>query len=198
MNSIKFKKSWQVAIAATLIAIVLILSLSFLGSLRDYSRPVSAAYYQNATTFRAGTTGVPFWIWVVLPRLFPEKLPAIGGYTALGLTWEPGEQLPQGLTQEKRGLSRVILETSDVPFDLDAYSKFLMDCAQDPRFNPNFLLPEITYNVNLSWREKLLYRFAAIPTTKSSLVAEQQQIFKQVNIRLIRRVFLAMLLSDEQ
>ena len=173
MNSTKSKKSWKLAIAATLTAIVLILSLSFLGSLRSYSRPVSAVYYQNAVTFKAGTTGVPFWIWVVLPRLFPEKLPAIGGYTALGLTWEQGEQLPQGLTQEKRGLARVILEAPDVPFDVDAYSEFLADCAKDPRFNPNFLLPEITYNVNLSWREKLLYRFAAIPTTKSSLIKEQ-------------------------
>ncbi len=174
MNSTKSKQSWKVAIAATLTAIVLILSLSFLGSLRSYSRPVSAAYYQNASTFKAGTTGVPFWIWVVLPRLFPEKLPAIGGYTALGLTWEQGEQLPQGLTQEQRGLARVILDSPDVPFDLEAYSQFLEDCAKDPRFNPNFLLPEITYNVNLSWREKLLYRFAAIPATKASLVSEQQ------------------------
>ena len=177
MNITRLLRSWKVAIAATITAILLILSLSFLGSLRSYSRPVSAVYYQNAntesTTFKAGTTGVPFWIWVVLPRLFPEKLPAIGGYTALGLTWEQGEQLPQGLTQEKRGLSRVILDAPDVPFDLDAYSDFLTDCAKDPRFNPNFLLPEITYNVNLSWREKLLYRFAAIPTTKSSLIKEQ-------------------------
>ena len=25
---------------------------------------------------------VPFWVWVVLPRLFPEKLPGAGGYTS--------------------------------------------------------------------------------------------------------------------
>ena len=29
--------------------------------------------------------GVPYWIWLVLPRVFPEYLPGPGGYASLGL-----------------------------------------------------------------------------------------------------------------
>ena len=28
--------------------------------------------------------GVPYWIWVVLPRIFPEYMPRPGGYAAVG------------------------------------------------------------------------------------------------------------------
>jgi hypothetical protein len=31
------------------------------------------------------TDGIPYWIWLVLPRMFPEKLPGLGGYASLGL-----------------------------------------------------------------------------------------------------------------
>ena len=31
------------------------------------------------------TDGIPYWIWLVLPRIFPEYLPAPGGYASLGV-----------------------------------------------------------------------------------------------------------------
>ena len=38
--------------------------------------------------------GLPYWILMVLPRIFPEYLPGPGGYASLGLPWEEGKELP--------------------------------------------------------------------------------------------------------
>src|SRR5262245_49791227 len=43
--------------------------------------------------------GIPYWIWQVLPRVFADKLPRPGGYTAFGFTWEPGKELPVGFSK---------------------------------------------------------------------------------------------------
>src|ERR1044072_16134 len=49
--------------------------------------------------------GIPYWIWVVLPRIFADKLPGPGGYVALGATWEMGKELPIGFTKETIGIA---------------------------------------------------------------------------------------------
>ncbi|MBL8223628.1 MAG: hypothetical protein JNL62_30630, partial [Bryobacterales bacterium] len=40
--------------------------------------------------------GIPYWIWAVLPDLFPEHLPNRPGkgYERFGLVFEPGKQRP--------------------------------------------------------------------------------------------------------
>lgn len=39
-----------------------------------------------------GATGVPYAIWLVLPKIFPEYLPGPGGYASLGFRWKPGRR----------------------------------------------------------------------------------------------------------
>ena len=51
--------------------------------------------------------GIPYWIFYVLPRMFPEKLPGPGGYAALGVPWEQGQELPVGFTKKTIGFPRV-------------------------------------------------------------------------------------------
>src|ERR1051325_192134 len=51
--------------------------------------------------------GIPYWIFYVLPRLFPEKLPGPGGYASLGVPWEQGQELPVGFTKKTIGFPRV-------------------------------------------------------------------------------------------
>src|SRR5687768_12603656 len=55
--------------------------------------------------FKYGSVGIeseeclPYWIWQVLPRMFPEKLPGPGGYASLGMIWEPDRELPIGFAK---------------------------------------------------------------------------------------------------
>jgi hypothetical protein len=44
--------------------------------------------------------GLPYWIWQVLPRMFADKLPGPGGYASLGVSWEPGRELPIGFSKK--------------------------------------------------------------------------------------------------
>ena len=49
------------------------------------------------------TVGVPYWVWLVLPEVFADKLPNRPGtgYERLGFTYEtPASDLPIGTTQE--------------------------------------------------------------------------------------------------
>jgi len=52
-------------------------------------------------------SGIPYWIFYVLPRMFPEKLPGPGGYASLGVAWEQGQELPVGFTKKVIGFPRV-------------------------------------------------------------------------------------------
>ncbi len=51
--------------------------------------------------------GIPYWIWHVLPRMFSDKLPGPGGYAALGVNWEQGQEMPIGFTKKVIGFPRV-------------------------------------------------------------------------------------------
>src|SRR5262249_18592909 len=51
--------------------------------------------------------GLPYWVWVVLPRVFPEHLPGPGGYTSLGVVWEEGKETPVGFSKRTIGFPRV-------------------------------------------------------------------------------------------
>src|SRR5258707_14498869 len=52
--------------------------------------------------------GIPYWIFFVLPRMFPEKLAGPGGYAALVVTWEQVQELPISFTNKVIGFPRVV------------------------------------------------------------------------------------------
>jgi Cytochrome c len=148
--------------------------------------------------------GIPYWIWLVLPRIFSDKLPGAGGYTSLGFTWEEGKETPVGISKKTIGFPRIgitcaachnstVRETPKgkpaiyVPgtgnkFDLQAYIRFLGETASDSRFNADNILDEIGYNYQLSWLERLLYRYILIPQTKQGLL-EQKANFAWMDSR---------------
>src|SRR5688572_28168466 len=51
--------------------------------------------------------GIPYWLIVVLPRIFSEYLPGPGGYASVGLPWEEGRELPIGFSKKTIGFERV-------------------------------------------------------------------------------------------
>jgi hypothetical protein len=64
-------------------------------------------HFKYASIGTENQDGIPYWIWLVLPRVFPDKLPGPGGYTSLGLTWEQGKEMPVGFTKKTVGFQRV-------------------------------------------------------------------------------------------
>src|ERR1019366_8998288 len=54
------------------------------------------------------TAGVPYWVWLAMPRIFPEHMPGLGGYASLGMSWEEGKEMPIGFAKQRVGYIRVI------------------------------------------------------------------------------------------
>lgn len=136
--------------------------------------------------------GIPYWIWLVLPRIFPEHLPRAGGYAALGMVSREGSEMPAGFSRVTIGYPRVGVncalchtarwrERPTAPptivpagpahqTDTQAYRRFLIACASDPRFTAATILGEIAKNYRLSLLDRGLYRFFIIPSTRKRLL----------------------------
>jgi hypothetical protein len=140
--------------------------------------------------------GIPYWIWQVLPRMFPDKLP--GGYASLGFIWEPGRELPIGFAKKNvLGSARIAVNcafchtatyrtTPDaarvvVPggattlLKAQSFSRFLEAAAADPRFNGGDMLEEIGKIGTLSFTESVSYRLLLIPATKRALQRHRKE-----------------------
>jgi len=53
--------------------------------------------------------GIPYWIWLVLPRVFPDHLPGPGGYASTGMLAKDGHEMPIGLSKVTIGFPRVAI-----------------------------------------------------------------------------------------
>ena len=141
--------------------------------------------------------GIPYWIFYVLPRLFPEKLPGPGGYSSLGIPWQEGYELPVGFTKMTIGFPRVgnncavchtmtyrIKEDAKPVFiplgpghtsNVEGFFRFLIDCAKDPRFNADNIMFQIAQVTKLDLIDTVLYRYFIIPITKKRLLEREHQ-----------------------
>src|SRR4051812_40042444 len=185
----------------TPVIVVLLIAAAAIGLWYKLSREVDQPAWITATArdqFLYGSTGaertagMPYWIWLVLPRIFPEYLPYPGGYVAVGMTWEEGREMPAGFSKKTVGYVRVAANCAlchaqsyrssrdatpqvvqAVPgrtVDLQPLLTFLKRCAEDPRFNADELLAEIDMATQLSFVDRLLYRFVLIPRTRQALI----------------------------
>jgi mono/diheme cytochrome c family protein len=141
--------------------------------------------------------GIPYWIFYVLPRMFPEKIPGPNGFASFGVSWEEGQELPIGFTKKTIGFARVAnncaachtanyrMSENETPIfvtagaghtlNLEGVFRFLVDCAKDPRFNADNVMHEIDLVTDLSWIDRAIYRFVLIPITRKRLLEREQQ-----------------------
>src|SRR5207247_3202759 len=103
------------------LVVVLHLAIGFSYLAWRFSRDDPVTYTDSEEHFKYGSTGgeresgIPYWIWKVLPKMFPEYLPGkmyIPGteYVSLGFLYEPGKDLPIGVSRRNtQGLDRVFL-----------------------------------------------------------------------------------------
>lgn len=136
-------------------------------------------------------SGFPYWMIVVLPRIFGEYIPAPGGYAAFGLPWEEGRELPVGFSKKTVGFDRVgfncavchatqyrtrVNETPTIvagggshTTDVQGLLEFLSRCAEDERFNADNILYEIDLATRLSFTERAIYKYLLIPVVRDLL-----------------------------
>lgn len=188
----KSKRTWiWLIVLLVLIGFVVLWSRLWRERPLVYASALDNFKYGSIGTERGGLV-VPFWIWLVLPRMFPEYLPAPGGYASLGFAWEPAHELPIGLTkkvigQPMVGVNCALCHTASVrerpglrptlfvggpahQLDAQGYLRFLVACASDPRFTSTNILNAIAPNYDLGFVDRQLYRYILIPQTRERLL----------------------------
>ena len=147
--------------------------------------------FRYGVVANAGAPEIPYWVWLVLPRIVPDLLPGPGGYPTLGVAWDLGQELPIGFSKRTAGYARVgtncalchtavekggeledpkfVLVKRPAGSTLNAYATFVAAAAKDQRFNADAIMDQINYAYNLGWTDKLLYRYWIIPATKRAL-----------------------------
>ncbi|HEY1583775.1 MAG TPA: hypothetical protein VGF73_11825 [Chthoniobacterales bacterium] len=190
------------------ILLLLFLGLLIIGAyafIARLTRDQPVAYASPEEHFKYGSlggereSGIPYWIWKVLPKLFPEYLP--GGkyvpgheYASLGFLYESGRDLPIGVSQrDTQGISRVFLNCAachagsvraspqspraiytGMPsntVDLEGFQRFIFACASDPRFNADRLMCEMqALGAKYDLLNQTIMRYYAIPLMRERLL----------------------------
>ncbi|MET0342835.1 MAG: cytochrome c, partial [Polyangiales bacterium] len=169
-----------------------------------YGLAVPVDYDDEGEHFKYGSigadldSGLPYWIWRVMPTMCAAQLAARGdrssaGYEAFGFVREPGHDRPIGFSKrrfsgiELVGLNCAVCHVGTVrraegegrevvlgmpahQLDLLAYFEFLFDCAADPGFTVDRVLAHIDAVTELGPVERLIYA-RAVPQVREALLA---------------------------
>jgi hypothetical protein len=135
----------------------------------------------------------PYLIFKTLPDVCPDKLP--GGYASLGLVFEPGHDLPIGISRRRRlgmeqaGLNCAVCHTGTVrasptseheivlgmpahQFDIERFFQFVQSCTLDDRLTAdNVIAKAKEMGEQVGIVQQLLLRTVLIQRTKLQTVA---------------------------
>ena len=192
---------WQVLFWLLAAMVVLGLGAWFL-----LLRPVSQAptndparLFNHGSIGNEAAQGLPYWIWRVLPKVFPDLLPGDqDGYGAIGLFWPHGDPVPVGLSVKTLGAiprvapncsfchqgsyrlapedaARLVTAGAGTRVDPQSYIRFVTRAGGDPRFTADRLMAEIEAIYDMPLWERLTYRYVLIPATRNALMQQAAQ-----------------------
>jgi hypothetical protein len=207
------RKHWRAIVTEAIVLIVLIVAIRITVWYQLHHVKAQPAWvtaepqdrYFYGSVDADETPGIPYWVWLAMPRVFPEHMPGPGGYAALGMAWEEGKEMPVGFAKQQVGYIRVsgncalchvttvFTQTGQAPqivpalsgktTDLKPLLNFLQQCAADPRFNADELFSEIDSDTSLSLWDKALYRYLLIPRIKQAFLQNPAQVLFSPAIR---------------
>ncbi|MEO6001573.1 MAG: cytochrome c [Opitutus sp.] len=184
-------------------ALVLVLFGVYFAVRLNRDRPVTFSNLEDH--FKYGSTGgerdagIPYWLWKVLPEMFPEFLPEPGrGYASLGFVFDANRptdrDLPVGVSKRNvQGIDRVFVNCavchvgtvrdteSSAPrlitgmpanhLDLQAFERFLFNCATSEKFTASRISAEMKrIGADDDLINRLILRYIAIDLGRSRLL----------------------------
>ena len=197
------KRSWKRRLAKIAVVLVILAIpagfFTWYKFFRDVPQPAWVTA-DPATNFLYGSigseseAGIPYWLVVVLPRIFDDLLPGPGGYASLGLPWEEGRELPAGFSKKTVGFDRVgfncalchatqyrthpqdavniVAGGGSHTADIQGLLNFFSDAANDSRFNAETILTQIDLAYPLGFVDRMLYKYLFIPLTRKQLAQQ--------------------------
>ena len=140
----------------------------------------------------------PYWVFRALPAICPDRIR--GGYESFGFTFEPGHELPIGVSRRRRigldhvGLNcagchsstvrdtptaqpRVVLGMPAHKLDLQGFVQFIIDCSLDSRLTPAAVRAQFpATGERPSVFERLLLRAGLIDRLKLQTLDQRNRI----------------------
>ena len=156
-------------------------------------------HFKYGSTGGERDAGLPYWLWKVLPEMFPEFLPVPGGgYASLGFVFDPtrptDRDLPVGVSKRNvQGIDRVFLNCAvchvgtvrdsatgparlitGMPannLDLQGFERFLFACATSEKFTADRVTTEMKrIGATDDLINRLILRYIAIDLGRSRLL----------------------------
>ena len=174
-------------------------------------RNSTAVYPNDIEHFEHGSigadegSGIPYWVWQALPRLFPEAFDGHLDYRAFGFLYQTDDQgrqkdLPIGISKrDYQGVDLVwfncavchvgTYRTSEggarvmVPgmpsnnLDLYRFIRFVLDAGADERLSPDRLIPAMQQaGAPLGLIERQVWRYYVIPRVREGLIQRRSRL----------------------
>jgi len=196
--------------AAVLVALGLITGgvswYYFIRAVPDLQYGDDADHYKYASVGLSGAARVPYYLFDVLPDMFPELMPdPKKGYASFGLLYEKGHATPVGFAYREIGYPAVepncaMCHTGSVrlaansepmivpgapahELDLEGFQWFLYNCASSPKFSVANVMAAIEKKHHLGALDDFMYRNVIIPATQSSMLDQRQNYLWQLHDR---------------
>jgi hypothetical protein len=197
-------------LAGLLALIVVLIVFAWFVLLHPVAQPKTNDPLQNFDHGSIGNEsqqGLPYWIWRVLPTLFPEYLPGSqDGYGAIGVYWVPGEELPVGFSKKTVGViprvapncafchqgsyrlhaddpATFVAAGAGTRVNVQGFIRFLSEIGRhSDRFTADQVMAAITAIYDMPLPERLLYRYLLIPAVRSAFEAQAAR-FAWMNTR---------------
>jgi len=191
-----------VGLAAVILAVGAYVELSGSSTPRYSSDP---AHFMYGSIGSEPNSGLPYWMWKALPRLFPAEFQGRDDYRAFGFLYQQdanGRQmdLPVGVSRRHvEGVDVVWLNCAAchvgayrlapgaaariVPgmgannFDMYRFIRFLLDAGADERLSPDIMIPAMRKaGADIGPVEELFWRYGVLPRVREGLVEHRSRL----------------------
>jgi len=221
-------RRWLIWIGGVTVVLLAIVAIYAAARLSD---DTAVAYQDVRDHFKYGSTGgergwkrqlgfgVPYWIWIALPELFPDLLPDHRrgqGYASFGMIYEDGKDprfdLPIGMSMRRtmgidrvyftcsvchtgtyrdgaNGARQIVLGMPANTFNFGRLAQFLSVSAKDWRFQSSYMLPTIAELADTRSRAVL----PAVPYRPATMGAIDRVVFQYVGVSLMRDQLISLL-----
>jgi cytochrome c553 len=186
----------QRCLAAFLALIVLLILFAWFVLLRPVAQATThdpLQIFDHGSIGNETQQGLPYWIWRVLPTLYPEYLPGNqDGYGSIGVYWVGGEELPVGFSKKTLGViprvapncafchqgsyrlhaddpATFVASGPGTRVNIQGFIRFLGAIGRhSDRFTADNVMNAITAIYDMPLWERTLYRYLLIPAVRSA------------------------------
>ncbi|HEX9708808.1 MAG TPA: cytochrome c, partial [Candidatus Thermoplasmatota archaeon] len=139
--------------------------------------------------------GLPYYLFAVLPDVFPDLIPGGGRFEAFGFV-DDGQELPVGFARQVVGFQQVtpncamchvatyrvapdsapvVVPGAPGSVDITAFNRFLWAVVEDDRYRASVLLPAIEARFDPTFLERLTYRVVLLPAVRRGLRKQKRR-----------------------